>query len=205
MTRDELNVPGIPHIRLSAIDATDSVTRIPSPHVVAWNDSQTHTAGFTVATRSMPVPEIPVAESPVPQVNSSGFSVPVESQVETDVRFVTRSSAKQPSLEEMALQAFHPGQSPLIGGVPSHSNIAKKGSDYPYWVVACVQIVIGTLLIILVVKFANLVRESTDFAPREVRMRTQPASSLEAERSRVSLLGLSEPSRQSTPFRPYGF
>lgn len=205
MTRDELDVPGIPHIRLSAIDTTDSITRIPSPHIASRNDSQTHTAGFTVATRSTPVPQIPIPESTVTQIGSSVFPAPVESPLETDVRFVTRSRGKQPSLEEMALQAFPPGQSPLNGGVSSPSNIAKKGKDYPYWLVACVQIVIGTLLVILVVKFANLVRESTDFAPREVRMLTSPDSRLDSERSRVSLLGHSEPSRQSTPFRPHGF
>lgn len=205
MTRDELDVPGIPHIRLAPIDSTDSVTRVPSPHIASRSDSQPHAAGFTVATRSTPGRQIPVQESTVTQIGASVFPVPVESALETDVRFVTRSRAKQPSLEEMALQAFAPGQSPLNGGVPSPSNIATKGKDYPYWLVACVQIVIGTLLVILLVKFANVVRASTDFAPREVRIHTSPDSSFDSERSRVSLLGHREPSRQSTPFRPHGF
>lgn len=212
MTREELSAPTIPHIRLASLVATEVRKSVPTPHIGSTPAIESHHAAFTVAARSLPAPDSPPNSSPTsPPIHSSGqpmVSVPIDSSIDSpidsDVRFVTRASRNQPSLEEMALQAFVPGQSPLLSPAATPASQAKP-KDYPYWVVALVQVVIGTLLVILVVKFANLVRESSDFAPRQVLVPDPSDSSQVSERSRISLLGQSETSRQTKPFHPYGF
>jgi hypothetical protein len=211
MTRDELSVPTIPHIRLATPVATDFRKSVSAPHIGMTPATEPHHAAFTVAARSLSVPDSTLnssigTSSPIPSSGQPLVPVPIDS----DVCFVTRASRNQPSLEEMARQAFAPGQSPLLspGAAPAVQvtpATQAKSKDYPYWVVALVQVVIGTLLVILVVKFANLMRESSEYAPRQVLAPNPSDSSRTSERSRVSLLGQSDTSRQTKPFQPYGF
>lgn len=213
MSREELDVPAIPHFRVSAEMASDAPFPIPAPHMRGSSPSQS--ASFTIASRLLPVPISPShGSSATPVEQSDGrfppigtpdlTSKPTNAPSNTDVRFAPKASIHNPTLEEMARDAFPPGQSPL-SGLPSDNATESKANDYPYWVVALVQIAIGTLLVILVVKFANVVRESTDFAPRQVLVPAQPDSSFASGSSRVSLLGNSKTSGQATPLRPYGF
>ncbi len=222
MPREELEVPGIPHFRVSAEVALDSPPLIPSPHIDLRTKSESESASFTIATRSLTVPNqatvpnnpthgspftAPIVQpvSPVPETDIPAVATePPNKRAHADVRFVANAFVLNPTLEEMAREAFPPGQSPL-SVLPSENANEAKANDYPYWVVALVQIAIGTLLVILVVKFANIVRESTDFTPRQVLVPARPDSRFASESSRVSLLGNSKTSGNATPLRPYGF
>jgi hypothetical protein len=214
MTREELAITSIPHIRLAAPEAPENRGSIPTPHAGNWATSQGYTTAFTVAARSgtasnqadnthssaVPVP----APSRSPQ-SARIESIPVmTSPIGSDVRFVTRSRPGQPTLEEMAREAFSPGESPFIG-TSDKSGLATQTREYPYWAVALVQIAIGTLLVILVVKFANLMRESTDFAPQQVLTPAAANSNVSSDHSQVTYLDPSESIHPPTPSRPNGF
>lgn len=219
MTREELAVPSIPHIRLTAPEAPENRGSIPTPHAGNWATSPVYTTAFTVAARSstasnqadtthssavpVPAPSVP-APARLPQPTRIE-SIPVAtSPIGSDVRFVTRSRPGQPTLEEMAREAFSPGESPFVG-TSDKSDLATQTREYPYWAVALVQIAIGTLLVILVVKFANLMRESTDFAPQQVLTPAAANSNVSSDHSRVTYLDPSESSHPPTPSRPNGF
>lgn len=114
-----------------------------------------------------------------------------------DVCFAARVTTQpSPSLAEMAAVAFPPGQIPWeshsvgprsrpqdgaaalsSGGVDLATSLAAAtrrsrttSASYPYWLVALIQIFIGTMLVIMVVKFANTQRESAaNTAPTTTR------------------------------------
>lgn len=109
-----------------------------------------------------------------------------------DVRFVSRAEASgSPSLAEMAAAAFPPGKLPwdinsaatpnqpptrssawfagdldLATSVAAATRLSRTvPANYPYWLVALIQILVGTMLVIMVVRFANSKRESAASPP----------------------------------------
>jgi hypothetical protein len=123
-----------------------------------------------------------------------------------------------PSLAEMAAAAFPPGQVPWEASPvnsqsnakshtadPTHGAFTSGGDlsialaaatrrsrqaagDYPYWIVALIQILIGTILVIMVVNFANARRETAATAAPPAAQ-TEPAES----GLRISWLGRQTP------------
>lgn len=164
MSREELGVPAIPLIRLGAAEVTESSRTVPQPHAIFSTEKPQRTAEFTVAARAkaaaLPAAATSPTTGPLPEGNRGN-----------DVRFVIRQKEREPSLAEMARAAFPQGTSPLS---PATENIsAPKSRDYPYWLVALFQIVLGTIVVILVVKFANLIRETTSGPTQQVMVPSQ--------------------------------
>jgi hypothetical protein len=74
-------------------------------------------------------------------------------------------------------------------------------SAYPYWLVALVQIILGTLLVILLVKFTQLIKDSSQ-SPSQSRASVAPDAG--PWQPRISLLGKADqPSHPALP-DPWG-
>lgn len=159
MSREELGVPAIPLIRLGVAETAESARTVPQPHAVFSTEKPQRSAEFTVAARAkaaaLSAPATSPTTRPLPQVDRGN-----------DVRFVIRQKESDPSLPEMVHTAIAP---------TTANGAALQASDYPYWLVALFQIVLGTIVVILVVKLANLNRESTSGPTRQVMTPSQPS------------------------------
>ncbi len=213
LTREQLQAPTIPRVRLSLGPTPPTTASTTSPGA-----KTPHAREFTVASRSRAETQAgatkPVSPSHLSQTttanrfdaattghlaaghlaaghSAAGHSAAAESAL-PDVRFAPRTTEPaSPSLAEMAAAAFPPGQvpweaspaKPTSDTADATSRMFTSGGgdfsialaaatrrsrpasgDYPYWIVALIQILIGTILVIMLVNFANARRETATTA-----------------------------------------
>ncbi|MBL8889425.1 MAG: hypothetical protein JNL67_05570 [Planctomycetaceae bacterium] len=196
MTREELGVPAVPMIRLGGTEDADHSRTVPQPHATFSADKAQRSSEFTVAARSRSNTITEPTTSPA--LKSLPDGAPGH-----DVRFVVRQKDREPSLAEMAQAAFPEGASPLL---PSSSSVVVPQSrDYPYWLVALFQIVLGTMVVILVVKFANLIRESTSGPTRQVMVPNQMQTEEPLESRTATWVGSREIGNSGSEAPGYGY
>lgn len=222
LTREQLQAPAIPRVRLSLGPAPPTSASAPSPAALT-----PHAREITIAARSRATPQAGTTAPASPSHSSPTTAIRVDAAATghlgaahagfPDVRFAPRTTEPaSPSLAEMAAVAFPPGQVPWAASPaesqakpqtdePTHGAFTWGGDlsialaaatrrsrqasgDYPYWVVALIQILIGTILVIMVVNFANARRETAATAAPIVEQ-TEPADT----GLRISWLGRQTP------------
>jgi hypothetical protein len=194
------------------------------PHADFSFEDNSHRPEFTVAARSTPFYQTSSAAIVSTNLTSSlvsdgmlnmkaakqysasqAVAIATEQDAEiSDVRFATRNMSNGRGLAEMTPAELRSAPSlSLASSEPSTSQ--SKRDDYPYWVVALIQIVIGTIFVILVVKFATLIRESTESPSRQVLVPTPSDEPAPSVISQVSWLGNSQTSTSSLQSPANGF
>jgi len=229
LTREQLQAPAIPRVRLS-LGATG-----PTPAVTPAPDTRPrHSPATTIAARTRSETQARATGPASPAHASLPADIRIDAAVpghlgaahsafsvdSPDVRFAARTAAQAPpSLAEMAAVAFPPGQvpwetsptkahanhsEPTGGSFASSSGVSNVSaavprrprtvtSAYPYWMVALIQILIGTLLVIMVVRFANARRETAATTAPAVG-RTEPSFSGQP----ITWLGRPAPANNAT-------
>ena len=166
LTREQLAVPSVPLYRLQRADrpAADGAAT-EGPHAIFSGEvagdfplSAAERSG--VATRTRVGNATPECIEPAttalprsPDTRQLRYDPPELSsglEARPDVRFVIKSA---PQINPIK---------PIRSVKPVGPAVSEAAGQYPYWFTALVQIVIGTIVVILLVKFANLVRESVE-------------------------------------------
>ncbi len=169
LPRQQLDVPAIPLLRLKPIakqsardgagstaqvardGAGHTVTRqaVAHPFTVAARMSASHSQVTPPVEPSRRLPDVRFAVSP----SWDGAGAPYTS----NVGWATEEISASPSFERVAVAQEAPMDNAQAGLEPKAKGLVAR---YPFWMTALAQIVIGTLIVILLVKFANLVRDS---------------------------------------------
>ncbi len=246
LTREQLQAPAIPRVRLSlgptpasapspaaktphARESTVAArSRAETPAGATRPASPSHSSQTTtvnrfdaattghLATGHLATGHLATGHSATGHLSAAKSAV---SAVSADVRFAPRTTEPaSPSLAEMAAAAFPPGQVPWEASPVNSQSNAKShtadsthgaftsggdlsialaaatrrsrqaAGDYPYWIVALIQILIGTILVIMVVNFANSRRETAATAAPPAAQTAPAESGL-----RISWLGRQTP------------
>ena len=166
LTREQLAVPSVPLFRLQRADrpAADGAAT-EGPHAVFSRET---TSDFPVSSpeRTGVPTQTSVGNATPESIKPASTALPrsfetrqlrydppeVSSGFEArpDVRFVIKSA---PQINPIK---------PIRSVKPVGPAVSEGAGQYPYWFTALVQIIIGTIVVILLVKFANLVRESVE-------------------------------------------